>query len=227
MRLIGLMVLIVAPAFAGEYAVLATGARLHVDRHEVDGVTVRLYNGDGYTQLPQTLISGYEPDGRMEPPVAPVAGPLAPVPPPTLSPEELADQAADKYGLPRALVRSVMAAESGFQADVVSPKGAIGLMQLMPGTAQTLKADPHDPAQNADAGTRYLRDLLLKYDGRLWLALAAYNAGPGAVDKYNGIPPYRETINYVKWIDTKFKKANGAEAAASAAGAPKSADGTH
>jgi hypothetical protein len=226
MRLIGLMLLIVAPVLAGEYAVLATGARLHADRHEVDGVTVRLYNGDGYTQLPQTLISGYEPDGRIEPPVAPVAAPAS-APPPTPSPEELADHVADKYGLPRALVRSVMAAESGFQVDVVSPKGAIGLMQLMPGTAQILNADPHDPAQNADAGTRYLRDLLLKYDGRLSLALAAYNAGPGAVDKYNGVPPYRETINYVKWIDAKFKKARAAEAAASADGTTKSADGTH
>ncbi len=220
MRLIGLMVLIVAPVFAGEYAVLSTGARLHVDRHEVDGVTVRLYNGDGYTQLPQTLISGYEPDGRIEPPAVPLAVSAAPAPPPTQSPEELADHAADKYGLPRALVRSVMAAESGFQVDVVSPKGAIGLMQLMPGTRQTLNADPHDPAQNADAGTRYLRDLLLKYDGRLSLALAAYNAGPGTVDKYNGIPPYRETINYVNRIDAKFTKATGARAATSA-------DGTH
>ncbi len=220
MRLIGLIVLIAAPSFAGEYAVLATGARLHADRHEVDGVTVRLYNGDGYTQLPQTLISGYEPDGRVEPPAAPVAPPPALAPAPAPSPEELADLAADKYGLPRALVRTVMAAESAFQVDVVSPKGAIGLMQLMPETAQTLKADPHDPAQNADAGTHYLRDLLLKYDGRLPLALAAYNAGPGTVDKYNGIPPYRETINYVKRIDAKFKKAREADAAASA-------DGTH
>jgi len=76
---------------------------------------------------------------------------------------------------------------------------------LMPGTAQTLNADPHDPAQNADAGARYLSDLLLRYDGRLWHALAAYNAGPGAVDKYKGIPPYRETIDYVRRIDTKYK----------------------
>jgi Transglycosylase SLT domain len=227
MRLIGLIALIVAPVFAGEYAVLATGARLHVDRHELDGVTVRLYNGDGYTQLPQTMISGYEPDGRIEPLATPLAAPAAPTPPPPPSPEELADRAADKYGLPRALVRTVMAAESGFHVDVVSPKGAIGLMQLMPGTAQTLKADPHDPAQNADAGTRYLRDLLLKYDGQLWHALAAYNAGPGAVDKYNGIPPYRETINYVKWIDAKFKKATGAQTAAPADATTKSADGTH
>ncbi len=111
----------------------------------------------------------------------------------TPSPQELADAAADRYGLPRELVRSVMAAESGFQPWAVSPKGAIGLMQLMPETAQALGADPHDPAQNVDAGARYLRDLLEKYNYGLRHALAAYNAGPGAVDKYNGVPPYRET----------------------------------
>ena len=90
-----------------------------------------------------------------------------------------------------------MAAESAFQIDAVSPKGAIGLMQLMPETAQLLGADPHDPAQNVDAGVRYLRDLLNKYDGGLWRALAAYNAGPAAVDKYHWVPPYRETIDWM------------------------------
>jgi soluble lytic murein transglycosylase-like protein len=98
-----------------------------------------------------------------------------------------------------------MAAESAFQIDAVSPKGAIGLMQLMPETAQLLGADPHDPAQNVDAGVRYLRDLLNKYDGGLWRALAAYNAGPAAVDKYHWVPPYRETIDYVNRIDRALK----------------------
>ena len=114
---------------------------------------------------------------------------------------------ADRYGLPRELVRSVMAAESGFQKQAVSPKGAIGLMQLMPGTAQALGADPRDPAQNVDAGTRYLRDLLEKYNYGLRHALAAYNAGPGAVDKFNGVPPYRETINYIGRIEKKLRAA--------------------
>src|SRR5262249_12609877 len=121
-------------------------------------------------------------------------------------PEELADAAADKYGLPRKLVRSVMAAESGFNPNAVSPKGAIGLMQLMPDSAQMLGVDPHDPAQNVDAGTRYLRDLLNRYNGQLWHALAAYNAGPGAVQKYNGLPPYRETLNYLIRIDRDYNK---------------------
>jgi soluble lytic murein transglycosylase-like protein len=126
------------------------------------------------------------------------------------TPGELADRAADKYGLPRLLVRSVMAAESGFQPKAVSPKGAIGLMQLMPRTARDLGVNPLDPAQNVDAGTRYLRDLLEKYNYGLWHALAAYNAGPGAVDRYKGLPPYRETLNYVKRIDRSLKQ--GAEA---------------
>jgi soluble lytic murein transglycosylase-like protein len=130
-----------------------------------------------------------------------------PAPAPALTPRQLADAAADKYGLPRELVRSVMAAESGFLAEAVSPKGAIGLMQLMPETAHELGVDPNDPAQNVDGGTRYLRDLLLKYEGGLRHALAAYNAGPAAVDRYNGIPPYPETINYVGRIERKLKQA--------------------
>jgi soluble lytic murein transglycosylase-like protein len=127
-----------------------------------------------------------------------------------LSPLELADAAADRYGLPRSLVRSVMAAESGLQAKALSPKGAIGLMQLMPGTAEELGIDPWDPAQNVDAGVRYLRLLLEKYDGGLWHALAAYNAGPGAVDKYKGVPPYRETIRYIDSIQRKMDKSTAA-----------------
>jgi soluble lytic murein transglycosylase-like protein len=97
-------------------------------------------------------------------------------------------------------VHSVVAAESAYRPDAVSPKGAIGLMQLMPATAKAYGVDPHDPEQNVDAGTRYLRDLLLKYDHGVFSALAAYNAGPGAVAKYNGVPPYRETQAYVNRI---------------------------
>jgi soluble lytic murein transglycosylase-like protein len=101
-----------------------------------------------------------------------------------------------------------MHTESGFQANAVSPKGAIGLMQLMPGTAQALGVDANDPLQNVEAGARYLRDLLVKYDGALWHALAAYNAGPGAVDKYKGVPPYAETVRYVNRIEQDRQKAS-------------------
>ena len=212
MRLLALFLWMAGTALAGEYAVLASGARLHVDRHEADGAKVRLYYGTGFVELESALVRNFEAEAYEAPVAAPAAVltaepsamALAPVPP---TPLELADAAADRYGLPRALVRSVMAAESGFQPLALSPKGAIGLMQLMPATAQDLGADPHDPAQNVDAGTRYLRDLLEKYNYGLRHALAAYNAGPGAVDKYNGIPPYRETIDYISRIEKKLKAA--------------------
>jgi len=201
MRFLALLLLTAGAASAGEYALLANGARMHVDRHEVEGTTVKLYNETGYIEMPAALVSRFEAE---DPPVAPpqpapAVKESAPVP--VVNPSGMADAAADKYGLPRELVRDVMAAESGFQMNALSPKGAIGLMQLMPETAQLLGADPYDPAQNVDAGVRYLRDLLTRYDGALWHALAAYNAGPGAVDKYHSVPPYRETINYVARIE--------------------------
>jgi soluble lytic murein transglycosylase-like protein len=211
MRLIGLLFFLAGTASAGEYAVLASGTRMHIDRHEADGAKVRLFHGTGFVELDLSVVRGYEAEEYVAPvpvPVAeeaPSAGAAAAVPSPT--PMELADAAADRYGLPRELIRSVMAAESGFQPLAISPKGAIGLMQLMPETAQAMGADPHDPAQNVDAGTRYLRDLLEKYNYGLRHALAAYNAGPGAVDKYNGVPPYRETINYVGRIEKKLRAA--------------------
>ena len=207
MRFLGTLLLFTTASvcLAGEYAVLSTGSRLRVDRHEADGAKVRLYSGAGYIELDTTQVSSFE--TFADPAPAAIPAPAQPqvevAAPPQAAPTpvELADAAADRYGLPRGLVRSVMSAESANRPNAVSPKGAIGLMQLMPATARELGADPHDPAQNVDAGTRYLRDLLLKYDYRLWHALAAYNAGAGAVQKYNGIPPYRETINYIKRID--------------------------
>jgi soluble lytic murein transglycosylase-like protein len=213
MRFAGLLFMLVSTALAGEYAVLSSGARLPIIRHEVDGATVRLYtNSGGFIEMASTAVARFEPDLETAPAPAavpvPVPAPTSPVTTPALKPEELADAAADKYGLPRKLVRSVMAAESAFNPKAVSPKGAIGLMQLMPKSAAMLGADPHDPAQNVDAGTRYLRDLLVKYNGLLWHALAAYNAGPGTVDKYNGLPPYRDTLKYVNRIDRAFTKAD-------------------
>jgi soluble lytic murein transglycosylase-like protein len=213
MRLIGLFFFLTGAASAGEYAVLASGARMHIDRHEADGAKVRLFNGTGFVELDSTVVRSYEAEEHVAEVPVPVqdvvakeaSGGSAAVAPAT--PLELADAAADRYGLPRELVRSVMAAESGFQPTAISPKGAIGLMQLMPDTAQALGADPRDPAQNVDAGTRYLRDLLEKYNYGLRHALAAYNAGPQAVDKYNGVPPYRETINYIGRIEKKLRAA--------------------
>jgi soluble lytic murein transglycosylase-like protein len=209
MRLAPIIWMIAATTgWAGEFAVFASGSRLHVDGHQLTGAQVRLYSGTGYTEIAGSAIVGFEPDELPppEPPSEPQkAVPVAPIA--RIAPLELADAAADKYGLPRQLVRSVMAAESGMNPRALSPKGAVGLMQLMPLTAQYLGADPHDPAQNVDAGTRYLRDLLVKYDGLLWHALAAYNAGPEALEKYhNQIPPYQETIRYIEKIDRDLKR---------------------
>ena len=104
-----------------------------------------------------------------------------------------------------------MRAESDFQPHALSPKGAIGLMQLMPDTARSLGVNPHDPEQNALGGAKYLRELLTRYAGnpdQVLLALAAYNAGPGAVEKYHGVPPYAETRNYIWRVVNQWVKEN-------------------
>jgi soluble lytic murein transglycosylase-like protein len=238
-----------APGLAGENAILANGFRIHADRHEVVGNTVKLFAGAGFTELPSSQIAGFEREESVPPPAPAIvpqvltAPPVAPVPEieteiQPLDPRRLAAEAARRNNLPEALIRSVihaescasiadcrlsqqmealirsvMHAESGFQLNALSPKGAIGLMQLMPGTAEQLHADPYDPKQNVEAGTAYLRALLVKYDkydDQVARAVAAYNAGPAAVDRYNGVPPYRETHDYVIRVLTEYLKSNPA-----------------
>ena len=117
--------------------------------------------------------------------------------------DDLVREHSQRQSLRPELVRAVIQVESGFDPRATSPKGAMGLMQLMPQTAKSLGVlNAYDPEQNIRGGTVYLRQLLDKY-GNEQLALAAYNAGPGAVDKYDGVPPYRETKDYVRKVGSK------------------------
>lgn len=198
---------------AGEYAVLTNGFRLHADRHEVQGDQVRLFDKGGVTAVSAATVSGFETEEYTPPAsVALVEVPVGVVtdPGPTaFSPVKLSENAARKHGIPSELVQSVMATESAYNPRAVSPKGALGLMQLMPGTARVLGANPLVPSENVDAGAKYLSQLLVRYqdnDDQVLRALAAYNAGPGAVDRYHGVPPYRETRAYVKRVLKTYHK---------------------
>lgn len=114
-------------------------------------------------------------------------------------------EACEKFGVEEKLIKAVVKQESGFNPNAVSRTGAKGLMQLMPKTASALGVkDVFNPKENIEGGVKYLKQMLDKYNGNKILALAAYNAGPGAVDKYSGVPPYKETQNYVKSILAQY-----------------------
>ena len=200
---------------AGEFVWFASGARIQADRHERVGDTIRLYQGSGVTEVPAALVVEFEvfedpqPQLATEPVPMPRQDEVAAAP--SNDPKDLIREAALRAGLPPEFVASVAAVESGYQPKAVSSKGAIGVMQLMPGTARALGADPNDLRQNIDAGTRLLRNLLLKYDGDVVKALAAYNAGSGAVARYQGLPPFDETRRYVNKVINAYQKATAEE----------------
>jgi soluble lytic murein transglycosylase-like protein len=190
--------------------VLSSGFRIHAESHVASGDVIHIQTSQGAIDIPAGTVVAIEKEEYTPPP--PEALKPAPAPPQVrsaLTPQELLTRAAIQAGLPPEIVHSVARAESGYRTDAVSPKGAIGLMQLMPGTAAELNVDPHDPTQNAEGGARYLRELLLKYENdphQVSKAIAAYNAGPAAVDKYHGIPPYAETVDYVNRVLREYER---------------------
>jgi soluble lytic murein transglycosylase-like protein len=186
---------------------LKNGFTLEADSHtEEDGTTV-LRVGTGTLTLAQSEI------GNIEVVSQPASSAPEKQSEANPAPDKVLADAAAAYGIDPAFVRSVAQIESGLRQGAISPKGAIGLMQLMPATAADLQVDPKQAAANASGGARYLRELLLRYQGDSVLALAAYNAGPGAVQKYKGAPPYEETRRYITKVLQEYKKQLRANAA--------------
>lgn len=204
------------PAFAGEVAVLRNGFSIHHARHEVMGSFTRLYLDGGkksFVDVPTNEIESFERDA---PPAAPpaVQTAVADSVPAASSADikEVVANASGKQNLDPDFVNSVIHAESGFNPHAVSRKGAQGLMQLMPQTANNLGVkDAFNPQANVEAGTKYLRELLERYNFNIAKALAAYNAGPGRVDRYKGVPPYFETQAYIARIIRDFNRKKAAE----------------
>ena len=187
-----------APARA-EIALLENGMTFKIVSRRVEADTVFLsLKGGGEIGTPAASIRGFVPDEVLD------------EVPASANPDDLralATAVAQRQGLDPALVLAVVSVESGFRPEAVSPKGARGLMQLMPATAAALGvSNAFDPAANLDGGTRHLGALMARYGGDLKKALAAYNAGAGAVDVHRGVPPYPETRAYVAKVLDRYQK---------------------
>lgn len=216
------------PCFAGEVAVLRNGFSIRHERREIVGETTRLYvtaDGSSFVDVPTAEIEHFEAapelpaSGSPLPATAEKSGsPSSPFASNTrnlraaLNLDEVVNSASGRYRLDPDLVNSVIKAESGFNVRAVSPKGAQGLMQLMPGTASKLGVpNAFDPEANVEGGTKYLRELLERYNFDLVKALAAYNAGPQRVEQFGGVPPYYETRAYVARVVRDFNKKKAAQ----------------
>jgi soluble lytic murein transglycosylase-like protein len=214
--LCGIALVILAPtATAGEIALLKNGFTIPHEHRALVGPNTRLYLDGGtasYIDIPTADIEGFQKDLTLPVPAPPKPHPPAQAPPaaaaaPAPDLNEVVSSASATFHLDPDLVNSVIHAESGFNTHAVSRKGAQGLMQLMPGTASKLGVNnTFDPRANVNGGSRYLRELLERYNFDLVKALAAYNAGPERVEQYNGVPPYRETRAYVNRIVREYNR---------------------
>jgi len=204
-----------APAAQGDYAVLRNGQRLRITGLERQGDTVRLRIPGGELLLPTAQLVAVEPEEIFPA----IAQPALDVPY-----ADLILSAARRHGMDPLLVASVIAAESSFDARAVSRKQARGLMQLMPETAARFAvADVFDPRQNIEAGTRYLRELLDRFQENHRLALAAYHAGPERIEQHRGVPPFPETEAYVARVLDDWQARRGQRNTQRAVGAAREA----
>jgi len=181
-----------------DYVVLRSGARLNVTGYELLGDKYRLQLDGGVAEVPASDVVGIEPEEVFEP-LPPPLNPSTPY-------HDLILAASQHHGVDADLIHCVIAIESNFDPKAVSPKNARGLMQLLPQTAAQLGVrDVFDPQENIEAGTRYLKEMLARYNNNLTLALAAYNAGPEKVEQYGWrVPPYSETVKYVRRISRSY-----------------------
>lgn len=221
--LTALIALSALPCLAAESAVLRNGFEIRHERRQVIGDVTRLFvNSDGssFVDVPTLEIDHFEALAS-EAASAKLQAPFNNIKQ-SADLNELVTAASGMYKLDPDLVNSVIRAESGFNVHAVSPKGAQGLMQLMPQTASQLGVqNAFDPQANVEAGSRYLRELLERYDFDLIKALAAYNAGPQRVEQYGGVPPYYETKAYVARIVRDFNRKKLAQKSVPAAAAGK------
>ena len=193
------LVVLAAPTLRAEYVVLRSGQRLRVTGYQLLGDKYRLQMAGGVVEIAAEDVVAIEPEDSFAPLPA-----KAIVKPPY---RELVEAAAARYNVDADLITSVIAVESNFDPKALSRKNARGLMQLLPETAARLGVqDIYDPQENIDAGTRYLRELLEKYNNDLTLALAAYNAGTDRVEQYGRVPPFTETLSYVRRVKRSYDK---------------------
>jgi hypothetical protein len=189
------------PCARADYAVLQSGQRIHITGYERIGETIRLTMAGGTMEIPAASLTQIDPEDIF---------PAVKIKLLDIPYANLVAISARAHGVAPELVASVMAAESNFNPNAVSWKSARGLMQLMPQTAARFGVtNVFDPAQNIEAGTRYLKELLLRYDGDLGQVLAAYNAGPDRVKHYGAPPPFRETRNYIRRVTEKYRQYSG------------------